>query len=358
MVLSSWLLGVDPALRGRDFGRWILERFTWWDSWHFLRIADVGYPPHTCCDQAFFPGYPLVIRALSPLFGSDLMLAGLVTSELAGAAAAVLLWHLASGPMPGMGAAARPILGKHAVLYLAFAPYGVYLSVVYGESLFLACTLAAWLAATRRRWWWAGLLAGAAAAVRINGAFLAVALAVMYAIQLRAEGRLRPHRDALALLTPLFVVLAFFAWLHRTTGSWSAWRDAEVRGWQRRAAWPWDGLRIGWHAATAAHAPEMIFAQWADLLTTVAGLVLIVVLVRLRRWPEATYLAPNVAVLVCSTTLVSAPRYALAWFPGYLLAAQLTAHPRAGWLHPVILVVCVPLLAGLSLLFAKHAWVS
>jgi hypothetical protein len=63
-------------------------------------------------------------------------------------------------------------------------------------------------------------------------------------------------------------------------------------------------------------------------------------------------------VLVCSTTLVSAPRYALLWFPGYLLAAQLTERPGWRWLRVAVVVVCAPQLAALSLSFAAHQWVA
>ena len=57
-LLATWLLGLSDAARGRVGGTpltgptaWVLERFTWWDSFHFLRIADLGYLP----DQAGTP---------------------------------------------------------------------------------------------------------------------------------------------------------------------------------------------------------------------------------------------------------------------------------------------------------------
>ena len=54
--------------------------------------------------------------------------------------------------------------------------------------------------------------------MRINGLFLAVALAVLYLLQHR--GRLR--RDALALVLPVLAVGAFFAYLRLRTGTWNA----------------------------------------------------------------------------------------------------------------------------------------
>ncbi len=83
-----------------------------------------------------------------------------------------------------------------------------------------------------------------------------------------------------------------------------------------------------------------------------------VVLAVLRRWPETVFVLLNVAVLVCSTTLISAPRYALLWFPAYLLIAELAVRPRWTWLTPAIVVACLPLLGVVALSFATHAWTA
>ncbi len=354
MLLAAYVLGLDRSARLTDSVAWALARFTWSDSFHFLRIADKGYLPPglPCCDQAFFPGYPLAMRAVMPLTAGSSVAAGVVVSALAGVAAAVLLWRLAAratGSAPG---------GLRAVVYLAVAPYGVFLAAVYGESLFLAFTLGAWLAGQTRHWWLAGVLAALATGVRVNGLFVAAGLMVMYAVQMRADRRRLPRPDALALLAPGVAVLAYLGWLHHLTGSWRAWQEAETLGWHRRSAWPWQGLAAGWHTAVTAHTPVMVVSRTADLVAACLGIALVVTLLVLRQWPEATYVGLGVAVLVCSTTVQSSPRYALMWFPGYILAAQVTDHERLRWLHTAILLVCVPLLAVVSLTFASHQWVA
>jgi hypothetical protein len=352
VLVSSYLLRLDPALRQRDAGRWLIERVTWWDSWHYVRIAEVGYLPPglPCCDQAFFPGYPLLMRLVSTLTGGSVIAAGLLISLAAGTVAAVLLWRLAELRRPGAG---RP-----AVIMLAAAPTGIFLVSVYTEALFLALALGAWLAGSHRRWWWAGVLAAATSAVRVNGLFLAAALAVMYLAQLREERRRRPRVDAVALALPFVPVLAYFGYLSWRTGSTRAWQDAQTTGWVRQAAWPWDGLAAGWHAISTAHAPDLVVSRWADLLTVVAGVVLVAVLLRLRRWPEATYVALSVAVLLCSTMLTSAPRYALTWFPLYVVVGELVARTRSRWVELAVPLVCAPLLLAWSLAFAAHLWVA
>jgi hypothetical protein len=352
VLAASWLVGVDKARLASDPGTWILQRFTYWDSLHFLRIAEQGYfPPHlACCDQAFFPGYPLLVALLAPLTGGT-MVAALLVSLLAGVGSAVLLWRL------GADIGGRR-MATCAVLFLAVAPYGIFLTAAYSESTFLVFVLAAWWAGTRRHWWWAGIFAGAAAGVRVNGLFLALALGVMYATQLRSQGRWRPRWDAAALLVPFAVTGAYFAYLFASTGSLDAWHRAEAAGWRRQTVWPWDAFAAAWHAIVSTSKPDLVLSRWADLLTVVAGVVLVLVLAALRRWPEVVYVGLSVGVLLFSNMFTSAPRYALVWFPGYLVAAQLAVKPGWRWLRIAIPAVCLPLTFALALAFSARQWVS
>jgi hypothetical protein len=371
VALMSYVLALPAPQRIVGPAGWLAERFVWWDAFHFLRIADRGYlPPELqCCDQAFFPGYPFAIRAMGLLTGGNLVLAGLLVTYLAASVAVVLLWQVAGQPGSraeggsGGTAVAGGLVGRNAVLLLAVTPFGLFLSSVYSEAMFLALCLGAWLAGLRRRWWVAGALAGLAAATRINGLFLAAALAVMYLAQLQADGRpwRRPRRDALALTLPLLAVTAYFTYLYARTGSWNNWQEAQTLSWQRETAWPWEGLRVGWRQLVTAPSNDLVISRAADLLTSVGGLALTGVLLWRRRWAEAVFIGLNVTVLVASTMLVSAPRYALTWFPLYLMAARWSARGRpAGgrWVLPVALVLGVPLLVVLSVTFAMHLWVA
>jgi hypothetical protein len=355
VVGVSYLLALPPGDRIHGTGSWLLERVVWWDSFHFLRIAERGYLPPglSCCDQAFFPGYPLLIVAVRPLVGGNAVLAGLLITQVAASVAVVLLAQLAARSAGG-----DVRVGRYAVLLLAVTPFGLFLSSVYSEALFLALSLGAWLAGGSRRWWVAGLLAGAAAAVRINGLFLAAALAVRYVSQMRTDRRRLPGWDAVALAVPAAVVLGYFGYLYLRTGSWTNWQEAQVTAWHRQVDWPWRGLQLGWQSLRTAPSHDLVLTRAADLLTAVGGLVLTAVLTVRRRWDEAVLVGLNVAVLVCSTTLQSTPRYALLWFPAYLAAARLSVRPGGRWVVPVALVVGPALLVVFSVTFSMHLWVA
>ena len=348
-VMACWLLRLDSSGRLTGPTRWFLERFTWWDSFHFLRIVDRGYlsVAQGGADQAFFPGYPLAIAAVRPLTGGNAALAGFVVSVVAGTVAAVVLARL------GARATGTARGGWIAVTILAIAPYGFFLVTVYSEALFLACALGAWAAGLARRWWLAGVLAALASLVQINGLFLAAALAVMY-LQQHRRG-IRP--DVIALALPALAVAAFLAYLRVRTGAWGAWQQAQDV-WNGSVVAPWTGLQRGWDSIRTAGTADLIISRWADLVVTVGGIVLVVLLAVLRRWPETVFVLLTVAVLTCSTALVSAPRYALMWFPTYLLAAELGVRPRWRWLTPTLVVACVPLLGVVALSFASHGWTA
>lgn len=361
LLLAATLLVMAAAARqGAVHHEWAtgttwLDRFAGWDSYHFVRIATLGYLPPglDCCDQAFFPGYPLLMLTLAPLVGGNVTGAGLLVSVVAGGAAAALLWQLVADDERGGPAAAR-----RAVLLLALAPCGFFLVAVYTEALFLALALGAWLLASRRRWWWAGVLAALAAGVRVNGLFLAAGLVVMYAVQWHRDGRPRPRADVLALGLPALGVGAYLAHLHSLTGSWTAWQEAQDEGWERATAMPWTGMAASWQSLLDSPDAWLAASRAADIVAVLFGVAVCVLLARQRRWPELTYLALAVGVVLCSTLWVSAPRYALTWFPAFVALATLPDRPAYRRLYAVLLGLSGVLLVAATWAVATRHWVA
>lgn len=355
VALVATASGIGPERHPLASGNWFLDRFAYWDSYHFTRIADRGYLPPglPCCDQAFFPGYPALIRAAAPLVGGSAVAAGILVTLVAGVAAAVLLWHLALAE-PGGG----PTSARRAVTLLALAPCGFFLVAVYTEATFLALALGAWLCGSRRHWWLAGALAAAATAVRVNGLFLAAGLAVMYLLQLRSDDRRLPRPDVLALGLPALPVVAFATYLHARTGSWTAWHDAEQTGWRRSTAWPWVGAQHAWSAVTSTSNPYLVGSRLGDIATVALGVAVLAVLLRRLRWPEATYLGLSLAVIMCSTLWVSAPRYVLTWFPVYTTLAAVGRGRRGGLAFRAVVAASACLLAAATYAVATRHWVA
>jgi 4-amino-4-deoxy-L-arabinose transferase-like glycosyltransferase len=349
MLGTAWLSGVDAGRRVNDPVGWVVDRLIKWDSDYFVGIAQHGYNSTgaTCCDQAFFPGYPLTIRALTPLFG-DARIAALALPLVAGAVAAMLLWRIT---VDEFGSSA----GRHAVALLALAPYGIFLSLAYSESLFLAFALAAWYSARHQHWWWAGVAASAAALVRVNGVFVAVGLGVMWLTSLRRD-RDTPRSAVLALLLP-FASAGAYLWYVQSR-NWPSWTQAQSSAWDRRVGWPWDGFAWSWRWLTAQPSVDLRIAGLVEPLLVLAGAALVVLLARRRRWDEFVYVALSVGVLLFSNRFLSSPRLSVLWFPAFVLGGSWLA--RNGHRRWSIWVYAVSILglAVTSLAFAAHMWVS
>ncbi len=162
------------------------ETFAAWDSGWYFDIARRGYYFRETGQSsiAFFPLYPLLMRALAwPFGGGDraLWTAGIVLSVACSWLALTVLHRVTETTFGDREAARRT------VLYVAVFPFAYFLTQVYTESLFLLLAVSAVACAGRSRWGWAGLLGGLAALTRPNGILIAVPLGLM-----ALAGRPRP----------------------------------------------------------------------------------------------------------------------------------------------------------------------
>ena len=136
-IPSSWVRpGVLP----------VLDAFSHWDGLRYVDIALSGYGTADPTTVAFFPLYPLLMRAGAMLTGSvtlqSLEIWGIVISNLCLLIAAGLLVALCRMEF-GKAVASR------AAWYLLIFPTSLFLSAIYAESLFLALSLGSVLAARR-----------------------------------------------------------------------------------------------------------------------------------------------------------------------------------------------------------------
>ena len=340
-VLVLGAASLLPGAQGSFLARW--DR---WDVGLFRKVAEHGYAgyPQAYPDrgiEAFFPGMPLVLGLVHRVV-PDWTAAGLLVSLVAGAVAALWLARLAE--IDG-------VPGGAAVLALTLSPYAVFLAAGYSEALFLALALPGWACARRGSWAAASLLVAGACAVRVSGLFLAVGLAVHYAVTVR-----RVRRDALWLLAPPTVLLAYATYLRVLTGDWLRWLHAQEEGWDRRTTAPWDALATTVRLARSTPPGEYAWSWRAELLAVAVGVVVTLVLLRRRRWGEATYVGLSVTALATSTYYLSVARATLLWFPLWLLLAE--AGRDRPWLRAAYVAVSAPLMALLVLTFTAGRWVG
>jgi hypothetical protein len=304
-----------------------------WDAAWFLAIAQDGY--YGGSRPAFFPLYPMLIAGLG---GSAW--AGVAVSAVCALVALAVLHRLAELEL---GAAAA----HGTVLAVAFFPTSFFLTAVYSESLFLALSAGAFLAARRERPALAGVLGALAAGTRSIGVLLVVPLWLLL------SGRAR----AWVAVVPLGLV-AYCAWLAIVRDDpWLPFQAQEV--WHRTFAGPFlavadvpgtiaDSFAAG---ESRSHMLRRNLLDAAFLLFAVAG-----VAGALRRLPLAygawalVALAVPLSYPVDSQPLLSLPRFVLVLFPLHMWLATV-AGPRA-------LAASGALLGALSALFATWEFVA
>jgi hypothetical protein len=185
-----------------------------WDGEHYVALAAGGYlqPPDNV-SPAFFPLYPLLMRVSTELFGGPVSQAalsvwGVLISLLALPFALYFVYRIAED---GWGAR----VAQGTVLTLAFFPTSFFLNAVYTESLFLALSAGSlWALRVRKDLLLACSLAAFAAATRNVGVFLIVPLAYEW-LRGGAGREYGPWRGAacLALAPSGLVWYAAYLWL-------------------------------------------------------------------------------------------------------------------------------------------------
>jgi hypothetical protein len=356
--VSSRSHDFDPAGLTSPFGA-LFAPAARWDSVWYLAIARDGYDAHG--RAAFFPLYPLLVRAGGWVLGSPLVAAVLISTACFVVALAVL--HELTRLELGAGAA------RWTVIALAASPMSFFFSAVYSESLFLALSGGALLSARRGRWWWAGALGGLAAATRSAGVVLLVPL-VLFAWP--------RWRDLRALvLVPLGLGGFMAALALGGHGAFSAFHVQDV--WFREWAGPfggvWDAVVAAWDGVrqllssqrehvyfTAAGGDPLYVARMNLLLFGFLVLGVVALVGAARRLPRA-YAAYALAALALPLSypvgpqpLMSLPRFELVLIPLWMWWGWwLSRHPRAR--GPALAVSAIGLVV-FSAMFATWQWVA
>src|SRR5260370_42323050 len=159
-----------------------------------------GYSgPLAANDAAFYPLYPLLVRAVGTLaIGPEL--AAVIISNVAFLAALFLIYRIALRHL-------EPGVASGSLWILALWPWAIFYSYAYAESLELLIIAAAFLLMERGAWIWSGALAALAGASRPSGILTSLAFAgefvqrVFHVPRPLGDGRMGARRPLSAVVT-------------------------------------------------------------------------------------------------------------------------------------------------------------
>ncbi len=330
----------------------LVRALTRFDAGWYAGIASDGYwyKEHSQAPVAYFPAYPLAIRAVMTL-GVNRWLAGIMVSLLAGLAAVAVFraWARRVGGEE---------VGERAFIWLLAYPFTFYLfGVMYSDSLFLLLACSAFLFVEKDRPVLATLFGVLATACRPVAPAIVLGL-LWRQLEKRANDE-KPFRavDFLPALAGLGLA-AYMLHLHLRVGDALAFAHVHsAPGWDQppglrtwlKYAWfetlfprvaPTVAFRLVGHAALTLFALAMIRPMW-------------------RRLPRGYTVYCAVAIglpALSSKDFMGLGRYIIAAFPLFLLMPMLLKErPR---LERAVLVGSASLMLLFAIAFGTGAYVS
>jgi hypothetical protein len=343
---------------------------TWIDGWFqfdsgwYAGIAQNGYSytPGQQSAIAFFPVYPLLVRAVTAMVG-DVQLAGQLVALVSGLAAVLLVGLWAWQRLPRR--AALLTIG----VTLTY-PYTLFLhGTMYADGLYLLLAVGAFILVDRRWYLAAGLVGALAAASRPFGIAVAVGLVVRILETLAQETGRTGWRDLVVAIRRVRVrhagvlvsfagLLAWMAYLGAEFGNPLAFVETESSpGWNQGV-----GPRTWFKIAYLGILHHQRWALAANLTLQALACVAVVLLVRrvtrLFGWGYAAYTLVVIAIPILGTKdFMGAGRYALAAFPALAAGGDWLAE-RPRWVAVLTLIAMTAAMVVLTWYFANGVEVS
>ncbi|MDO8555323.1 MAG: mannosyltransferase family protein [bacterium] len=308
-----------------------------WDSFWYLDVAQNGYSfqgENKLSNIAFFPLYPLLTRAISPIFNNNLILSGWFLSTFFLFLAVVYLYKLATEFH-------KNINPKLAIIFLLIFPTSFFLNAVYAESLFLFLATASFYYALKKNYFLAGIIGFFASLTRVTGILLFLPLLWEYFSNFGFR-RVFNLKLASLFLVPLgTIVFSLYHYLkfgdlllYFKVSSW----------WGRSFALNKD------HFLLLTNSSIVNFAL--DSLLVIFALIASYFIFKKLRASYGIYSLSAILLPLSTGTLMSVNRYILMIFPLYLLLASIKNRN----LQQTIIFASILLLAMNITLFSTNYW--
>lgn len=330
------LLVLDLIAAHRSFNGNLDGPMEAWDSWHYIHIAQHGYPTLapmiagqlTFSDGAFGPVYPALIAVLSfPLRST--VLAALAVSIIGGLVSTICVWRIAAHVKT------EKVALRSALMFMLLPGMAIVWGTLYSECVGVAFASLSLLLMIEKKWLAAGI-AGALAALASPIAIVLVAAPVA-----RSFANFRRRKEVLppwiAAVTIPIGLLSFIAWLAHRYRDPLFWWHLQRQGWGTQVDYGRSLLKLLPHwSRIGGQGPAWV--QWIGIALVVAGIAAMI----LARLPlELNMYTICVFVVLFSTSNLGFKPRLLVWaFPAVI--AMASSYPR--WARRTTLAVFAALL--------------
>ncbi len=330
---------------GTLLGPW--QRF---DTLHYMRIAESGYEVEE--DSVFPPLYPAIMTGtgwlLSPILpqAERNLMAAIIISNVAFFGVLVLLYRITDKEFQEDSA-------KRSIIFLAIFPTSFFLLAAYSESLFLLFAIGSILSARKGNFWLAGSLALLASLTRLTGVILILPLAYEYLNQ-RQFKMSKMDWSGFAIFLPIFGIGGFLIW--RYMAGLPPLGEIYENYWHQTTGFPGvDLIRSLIMMVQGKAAFTLLFDIFCALLligTTIAAF-------RILGLTYGLYSVGLLLFILLPTSelkpLYSFSRYALAFFPTFMILSQFAKTP---WRTRAVVYPSIALLLYFSGQFFMWGWVA
>jgi len=354
---SSFVREMTRLFEGAPLLERLFLHWARWDGLWYVHISNNGYEwPNS---EAFYPLYPMLMRAVAPLTGGNTAIAGVALSTCFFLAAVALVYYLVSLDF-------SPRVALWTTVFLSTFPTAFFFQAAYVDALLLLLVAACLLFSRLDRWALAGIVGFFATLTRSTGILLLVPMAVFYLQQRQWRPR-GIDRRALWFLLPPAGIAVWLAYLWQATGDPFASFAAESH-WGRHLTVPFVAVYRGLGETLWQFERVVLQGHWdyGWIHDYLAVFILIgwvaLVWAGWRRLPPA-YTAFCIALLVVSLcfpgsdrALFSLPRLMLTAFPLFIVTALLTEwHPR---LRVALVAIFMIIACALSYEFVRHVFIA
>lgn len=286
-----------------------------WDSYHYLHIAQSGYVTNAL--YAFFPLYPLLMKALALVVGNA-FISGLLISNVCLLIASIYLYKL-------VRLEKEQETALNTVKYLFLYPTAFVLSGVFTESLYLALILAGFYYAKKRSWWLVGILGLFVSGTRTIGVFFVLPMVYEYAkskeFKLKNVGI-----DAIPLLLIPVGLFCYMAYNYVMIGDPLGFGHVLTAEWGRQQSNPLLSILYG------------LLQAKVNALIALACLAFLTVFYKrigFSYWLVGAYSI----VLPLFSGIGSMHRYTLVAFPMYIILAELSKNKYVDQFAPILMAL-------------------